>query len=266
MAMREARRYLVGARGDKVVALEYLKKTCQYRKETRVDLVRACFLKDYSYENQDDADMAAQFRSWILQDTAHQKVVVQGYDKSGCATLHLGNRTCTKMDDEAFLMTQIYMVERALAATEVHSLGRQEQMVVFLDAGCFQSKCAPSRQTLKQLVSILQNHYPQRLKSLVVLDPPFWLRTMYSVLSPFLDVRTRQKFRMARGEREQARVFQDVLREKSSASIESVNMERFVTRVPFSCGYGQESGRFRVAMDQQGPAEAMEPAALILAQ
>mmetsp|Transcript_22915 Transcript_22915/g.53083 ORF Transcript_22915/g.53083 Transcript_22915/m.53083 type:complete len:316 (-) Transcript_22915:1059-2006(-) len=263
MAMREARRYLMGARGDKDMALEYLKKTCRYRQETRLDLLRSCFStqeENNHEQNQEDVDMVAHLQSMILQDTAHQTVVVQGFDKSHCAVLHLGNRTCAKMSNEAFLKTQLYMVERALATTEARSLGRQEQMVVFLDAGCIQSKCAPSLQTVKELVSILQKHYPQRLKSLVVLDPPFWLRTMYTMLSPFLDSRTRQKFQLASGEKEQKKIFQEILMDTSTASIDDIDMKHFLTKVPFSQGYIHE-----VAPERESPplATAGQPQALL---
>jgi len=256
MAMREANRYFLAANRDQSKALEYLRKTCTYRQETRVDILRACFDKDFCFANEQDRDLAATFRARILQDTASQPIVVHGRDKADCAILRIGERHCSKTDDQEFLTTQLYMVERALAATEANSMGCQDMMVVFLDAGCFQSKCAPSRTILKELISILQNHYPQRLKTLLVLDPPLWLRSMYAVLSPALDKRTRQKFQMAKGKKAKRRVFGEIVKEEESDMEDELDLRQYTSEVPFHCSYDeyrQRDGSFRETM-QQGEA------------
>lgn len=237
MAMREAKRYFVAASQNEAKALEFLRKTCTFRKSRRVDILRACFDKDHTFADNTERDLAAQFRERILQDTANQEVVVLGRDTEGCAVLRLGERTCVKMDDEAFLTTQLYMVERALATTEANTEGSQDSMVVLLDATCFKSKCAPSRSTLKELVSILQNHYPQRLKRLVVLNAPVWLRSAYAVLSPFLDKRTRRKFQVANGAQAKRRTFEELNGTEDAGASDQVDMRLFLARVPFQCGF-----------------------------
>lgn len=47
--------------------------------------------------------------------------------------------------------------------------------------------------------TLLQHHYPERLKALVILDAPFWMRAVYFAVQPFLSERTKRKIVMVSG-------------------------------------------------------------------
>ena len=125
---------------------------------------------------------------------------MRGTDREG-RTLLIGlSRLVAGTDDEEFLTTQVYLMERAIAAAEFTTKGAQEKVVVVLNFGEFSATLAPSWDATKTLASVLQKHYPERLHKLVVIDPPFWMRTSYCLLSPFLKAETMEKFILAWGD------------------------------------------------------------------
>ena len=79
------------------------------------------------------------------------------------------------------------MMERAIACTEFISAGAEEKITVMFELYTFKSSLAPTWGAIKQMASILQNCYSERLKGLIIIDPPLWARTMYGLLKPFLD-------------------------------------------------------------------------------
>jgi hypothetical protein len=224
-------RYLDEAKDDQELVFEALKRTCQHRKQYRIDLLRSCFDDSSAeyYENEKDEELAQKYRTLISKDLAKQPMVV----KAGSAdrgVLNIGARCCTDMNEEGFVLTVIYMIERSVAATEYLSKGNETMIDVVVDASCFKSKYAPSRITLKTLVNILQNQYPQRLNTLIVLDPPLWLSTLYSLLSTFVDQRTRSKFQLARGSKAKTSILANVLQFPAQLEADAVQI---VAAAPF---------------------------------
>jgi hypothetical protein len=232
MALREVARYLDEAKDDQELVFEALKRTSKHRKQYRVDLLRSCFDDSSAeyYENEKDEKLAQKYRTLISKNLAKQPMVV----KAGSAdrgVLNIGARCCTDMNDEGFVLTAIYMIERSVAATEYLSKGNEIMIDVVVDASCFKSKYAHSRITLKTLVNILQNHYPQRLNTLIVLDPPLWLSTLYSLLlSTFVDQRTRSKFQLARGSKARKSILANVLQFPAQVEADAVQI---VATAPF---------------------------------
>jgi len=223
MALREVARYFDAANEDQELVVEALKRTCKYRKEYRIDLLRSCFDDSIEYDNEKDEEIAERYRTMISKDLAKQPMVVKS-GATGRGVLEVGARCCTDKNDERFVLTVIYMIERSIASTESLSRGTETMMDVVFDASCFSSKHAPSRTALKKLTRILQNQYPQRLNTLVVLDPPFWLSTLYSIISTFVDSRTRNKFQLARGCKAKNAALGKVLRFPSNADEDSAQI------------------------------------------
>ena len=109
MAMREARRHYVGANGDFDRALERFKRSLQWRKERRVDLLRFCFwtshndtdlgvyagaepngcttnasmlLQSTTVElSEEDAKVCSQYEKLIERDLQIQPMAVRGHDR-----------------------------------------------------------------------------------------------------------------------------------------------------------------------------------------
>ena len=244
-AMREACRHMDG-KGDFKFTLNMLKKTIAFRVARKIEIYRTCLQEDVVYPNQEDCKQAAQRRSNIRENMGIQTMVVRGHDRDKNAILlALPRKTKGKTKGdcvESFLDFVIYMIERVLACTEVISLGQKEKIVVILDAKQSSSPCIKA---VKAAVWILQNHYPNRLKNLVIMDPPCWMAGLYNILKPLLDPETRTKFIIAKGEKAKEASFRLLLDESQAMPnmlakgrlATPVCHNRFLNEVPFHCLY-----------------------------
>lgn len=215
--------------------------------EQRIDLFRACFTEGIQFDNEDDAKAAGKLRTQIENDFKKQASYIRGSDKTGRALLIERARTETDTQDDEFVASQIYLMERAIAATEFVSKGRQEKIVVVLDFGSFKSSLAPTLAAVKAVASILQTKYSERLKNLVVIDPPFWMRTMFGMIKPFLDPVTKAKFIVVTGDAKKLEVLTELIDADQAMPfmvpngklVEEVDLDRFTKVVPFHCLYDQ---------------------------
>lgn len=210
MALREIARYFDAAKEDRPLTFGALQRTCEFRKHYRMDLLRSCFDETLPiYANEKDKKIAQRYRSLISDEMKAQSMFVKA-GRTGRGVLVLGSRICKETLEEAFVMTVMYMIERAIAVTESLSRGKEQKIDVIIDVSHFKPKCAPRKSTLKAVFHILQEHYPERLRTLVVLEPPLWVSTLFAIVSKFLDQRTRNKVQLARGKSKQA-VLGDIL-------------------------------------------------------
>lgn len=85
----------------------------------------------------------------------------------------------------------VYQLERAVAvtrATESH-----DKWTLIIDFGGYSVANAPPLQTTRATLSILQDHYPERLFRAYLVDAPWLFRGVFSAISPFIDPVTRAK-------------------------------------------------------------------------
>ena len=101
---------------------------------------------------------------------------------------------------EAYQLVQFYVAERVLACTEFLSRGKQEKAVGVMDFDGYTSSNAPPLWTMKESISLLQTHDPERLKTAIITEPAFWMRASYNVIYPLMSEDTREKVKMAYGE------------------------------------------------------------------
>jgi CRAL/TRIO domain len=225
-----------------------------YKQEQRVDLVRACFLGDDIVELDNDEDRAKvqELRRLIEADLAKQQAYCRGHDKDGLAIMIQRSRTAKDKDldnggEDGFVATVLYTMERAIAVTESHSVGQLEKIMVVLDFKTFKSSLAPSWNAIKRVATILQNRYPERLKKLVVIDPPFWMRTMYSLLSPFLDPETKAKFVVVSGDAKKQSILSEFVDVDNAMPfllpngklVDPVDIACYLNKVPFCQAYAK---------------------------
>ena len=143
----------------------------------------------------------------------------------------------------------IYLMERAIAATEFVSKGVQEKIVVVLDFGSFKASLSPPMSAVKAIASILQTKYSERLKGMIIIDPPLWMRTAYGVIKPFLDPTTKAKFLIASGDKKKLEAVSGYVEPAqampwllpSGKLGTEVDLEHFLKTVPFHCLYDYES-------------------------
>lgn len=231
MALREVARYYDGAQGDQEMTLQALKNTSEFRQKYRIDLIRTCF-EDRTIKDAKDAALSEKYRELISHELSVQPMFIKA-GATGRSVLVLGVRSCKETKEEAYVITVIYMMERACAAVEVLSRGKNQMMDVVLNIGGFSLKCAPSKRTFKAVSQVLQSHYCQRLNTLVILDPPLWLAALYKVVSVFVDPRTRNKVQMARGAKVKKSKLDEIL-EGSPDGMDNVDAVQVASVVPFA--------------------------------
>jgi hypothetical protein len=198
-ALKEIRRHYVGEGRDRVKCLAALKESLQYRKEYSINTLRSCFYRD-EHESTDETRLVGTYSTFVAQDLERQTMVVRGCDCHFRTIVYKPPRTSNPIDaHQAFILTQLYTAERAIATSEFNTKGREEKLAVVFNFQGYSSAHSPSSTTLKNLVKVLQRCYPERLGVLVTVEPPFWMRAVYNLLWPFLSKATTEKIKMASG-------------------------------------------------------------------
>jgi hypothetical protein len=206
-AMQEAGRHLAGA-DSKEEALKLLQSTIKFHMTNKTTLYRTCMsmtTTETSEEKTNDKDntillLSQQRRQNIHDEMNHyQTNVVRGHDKENRAILFAFPRrsnssnlnTAVGEEEERFLDSVMYILERSNACSEFISIGKQDEIIGILDTK--HSSCL-SIKTIKNTLTILQKHYPGRLKHFIILNPPYIIRGIYRMIKPFMDPITASKF------------------------------------------------------------------------
>ena len=250
MALREVRRQSRKSAEDDLKVLQETKETAKHRKERRYDLLRACYMDTSIMVFESDEEKTeyeaelAKVRDAVDSDLKKQAAFVRGSDKEGRALLVGRSRVVAGTDDAEFLTTQLYLIERALAATEFNSKGKEEKIVVVFDFSEFYASLSPSYESVKALAHILGNYFPERLIRFIVTDPPFWMRAAYKLLTPLIDPITLEKYILVYGD-ESKQILRKYIDPEHAMPFmipegtlsETVDLERFREVVPFFCCY-----------------------------
>ena len=241
MALHEIRRHVHGQQGDAKAAFQTLQQALKQRKEYNLPLLRSCFINDTT-DSASDVEQKKKWRRMIRQDLQRQPMVVRGYDKKQQAVIYKPTRQAAGLveQEDTYLVTQLYTAERAMATTEYVSRGANEKLTVLFSFQNYDSSNSPSLATMKESTGLLQSLYPERLQTLVILEPPFWMRGVYNLLYPFLSHVTRDKVQLASGtERTDAilralidpnQAMKEVL--KDGKLVKPVDLEIYLQQVP----------------------------------
>lgn len=251
MAMRMARRHLVAEKGNEKKALEKMKNTLRFREDMKIDDIRRCFstcLSNDDNSSGDDSSSIRSIRSIIETDVlATEAMVVRGYDKGSRAMLLKFNRTKFIADERTFFLVQLYWMERALACTERKSEGKEETMNVVADYNGYSRKNKPPLGLAINLVRMLHEHYPERLNMWIAVDPPFFLRTIWKIVSIFVDPATREKTKFISGEEQKGKELAPYISKDQAMPFllpggqltSPLDFKRFLYDVPFDHGHDE---------------------------
>ena len=250
MALRMARRHLVQCKGNQENAAGMMKEALEFRVHRNVDALRNCFAVQHDDkcaslsirdEELPDADLMESYRRLILNDLARQPMVVRGHDVSNRAVLIKFPRISAETDVEAYVMAHIYVAERAMAATEVLSRGKEEKIVVCLDFADYSSSCKPPLSAMRLLIPLLQMNYPERVDHIVIVEPSLWMRALFKLLGPFIDPHTKEKIVMVNGEDQRVDRLQPLISKDQAMPFmlpdgeltSEVSVDRYLEEVPF---------------------------------
>eukprot|EP00538_Stauroneis_constricta_P011796 CAMPEP_0119553550 /NCGR_PEP_ID=MMETSP1352-20130426/6277_1 /TAXON_ID=265584 /ORGANISM="Stauroneis constricta, Strain CCMP1120" /LENGTH=362 /DNA_ID=CAMNT_0007599985 /DNA_START=90 /DNA_END=1178 /DNA_ORIENTATION=+ len=193
MAMKECQRHYIGEKGNYTKILSAIKEAIGYRLEYDIDSIRRCSsLKTLHHE----------LKEMIIDELGNkQEMVVRGHGKQRHAILYKQPRTVPpeETNERAYIMANLYIAERALAATEYLSCGEEEKLIAIFNFDNYSRSNSPPHHLHSLFTKLLQRTYPERLKKFVVLDAPLWMRLGFKVISPFLAAETREKINFVGG-------------------------------------------------------------------
>lgn len=215
MAMKEARRHYIGKNYSYKKTLLSLHESVQYRKEYNIDAIRTCFpsnchpnLLFHKYKEttrkEEFHQLREKYRKLITEDLNVQNFVVRGRDNSvekRPVVLKMKRTQYIETNNEeeidhGFILTQLYIAERAMACAEYYAKGttRKEEILFFFDFTDYSRTYSPSVNTVRLVGKILQAIYVERLHKFIVLHPPFWVTALWTVLKYIVYEEIRSKF------------------------------------------------------------------------
>lgn len=216
--------------------------------ERKVDLLRTCFDTDHNYEDPEDETRALDMADLVRSDMERQFHILRGQDKFGQSIMIKYPRTKGGTTESSYVMAQIYVAERSTAATEYLTRGQRERSIAVYNYLGFDRSTSPGFTMQVAAATQVQQLYPERLQTLVFVEPPFWLQGILSMLKPFLSETVTERIQWATGQEQRSSIFLNVLgpdKEKSAIPLlhedgkltSAVSLDHFLIDTPFFGSY-----------------------------
>lgn len=185
-AQNMCRRYLESKDGDEVPALSKMKATLAFRKEMDIDGLRTAFLNPSSNI----------YRERLQQQLSSKHVYVQSFDKKGRATYCMIPRLKPSHDDaEWTLKESFFTMEKAIAASEYNTQGKDSTVNAVVDFNGFRIGHAPPVEIAKQFLLALRNHYVGQVNKIYLVDAPTSFQIFWGLLKAFVGKKTGSKIK-----------------------------------------------------------------------
>ncbi|KAJ6037081.1 hypothetical protein N7540_001360 [Penicillium herquei] len=128
---------------------------------------------------------------YISVENETGKQIILGYDINArpCLYLRPSEQNTEKSDRQIHHL--VFMLERLIDIMGPD----QETLALVVNFGGSKSGQNASIGQAKQTLSILQNHYPERLGRALVVNSPFYIWGFFKIITPFIDPLTREKLK-----------------------------------------------------------------------
>lgn len=136
------------------------------------------------------SDFRESWKETMQVENATGKTYIRGYDKLGHPILIMRPRCENTNNHEGNIRNLVYTMERAVACMEKTGV---EKLCLVIDYDGYSIFNAPPMKTSREVLSILQDHYPERLYRAYCVKPPMIFYGFYRVISPFIDPVTAEK-------------------------------------------------------------------------
>ncbi|KAJ2899657.1 hypothetical protein IWW38_000901 [Coemansia aciculifera] len=162
--------YLRASKGDHALAIKRLRATLEWRATYRPYAITPAMMK---------------------QEGATGKMYVNGYDRGGRPLVYMFPHRENTSDAKEHLRYIVFTMEQAIRAMPAAGVTK---LTIVIDA----SRFSPLAQgvplsTAREFLSVLENHYPDRLHKALVLSPPTYFVMFYHLVAPFIDPVTKAK-------------------------------------------------------------------------
>ncbi|KAL1594218.1 Phosphatidylinositol transfer protein (PITP) [Nothophoma quercina] len=129
--------------------------------------------------------------SYISPENEKGKQVQLGFDKAGRPCLYLLPQNQNTKPGPRQVEHLVYMLERTI---DLHPPG-QESLALLIDFRNTSSGGTPGLGIAKQVLDILQNHYPERLGRALLTHLPWYVSMFLKAINPFIDPVTKEKIK-----------------------------------------------------------------------
>lgn len=129
--------------------------------------------------------------AYISPENEKGKQVQLGYDKAGRPCLYLLPQNQNTKPGPRQVEHLVYMLERTI---DLHPPG-QESLALLIDFRNTSSGGTPGLGIAKQVLDILQNHYPERLGRALLTHLPWYVSIFLKAINPFIDPITKEKIK-----------------------------------------------------------------------
>lgn len=123
------------------------------------------------------------------------KMYVRGFSRDGHALLYMRPSLENTNDHHGNMKHLVYTMERIVAVSDALPTGN-EKIVLLIDYGGFNLSAGPPLKTSRETLTILQDHYPERLHVAYCIRPPWIFNAFWTVISPFIDPKTKEKVQL----------------------------------------------------------------------
>ena len=163
-ALKEIRRQYIGEGRDATKTITAIQEAMDYRRTYHFNVFRSCFYNIHNSgpQNEDEeggTNLANKYRAFVVQDLTRQPMIVRGSDNPSRTIVYKSPRRAvpasansTKSntphrldDDDAFLRTQIYTAERAMATHEYSTKNAEERLTVIFNFHDYSRQNSPNR-------------------------------------------------------------------------------------------------------------------------
>ncbi|KAI8931920.1 hypothetical protein NX059_010821 [Plenodomus lindquistii] len=127
----------------------------------------------------------------ISEENETGKQVLLGFDNEGRPCLYLLPQNQNTKESPKQIEHLVYMLERTI---DLHPPG-QESLALLIDFRNTKAGGQPSLATAKQVLNILQNHYPERLGRALLTHLPWYVNAFLKLVNPFIDPVTKSKIK-----------------------------------------------------------------------
>ena len=195
--------------GDVAKATNAIKHTLEWRKEFQVDRLVSALDDDSTNKNdklnknEQDEDFAAILR----KENETGKIYVRGYDKDGRSMMYMRPGNENTMDENNNMRHLVFQIEKAIACSQKNGHGK---ICLVIDYEGFSITKTPSMSASKRTLTILQQHFCERMHRAYICNPPFVFRSFYAMIKPFVDPVPRQKVCWCVGRKGLDQVINDV--------------------------------------------------------
>ncbi|EAA32087.1 CRAL/TRIO domain-containing protein [Neurospora crassa] len=121
------------------------------------------------------------------------KQIILGYDKEGrvCHYLNPGRQNTEASPRQ--VQHLVFMLERVidLMPPQVETLS----LLINFKSSKSRSNTAPGIGQAREVLNILQNHYPERLGRALIINVPWIVNGFFKLITPFIDPNTREKLK-----------------------------------------------------------------------